>query len=220
MLNAIVIGATGATGKALVHTLLADASYSHVTALVRRPHFSAHPKLTETVVNFDAIGQYEPQVVPDVAFSCLGTTLKLAGSKTAQWKVDVDYPFAFAKRMRELGVRSFVLLSAVGAKAGAAFFYSRMKGALEDKIESLQFERFAILRPGSLIRPDSDRAAEKWGVSVMQWLNRVGLFRAYRPLHVATVAKAMAQTGTNAAHEKTILDISDIWALGKENPEN
>ncbi len=217
-MKAIVIGATGATGKELVDALLSDSAYTQVIALVRRPHFSEHPKLAEQIVDFDNLAHYDPEFVPDVAFSCIGTTLKAAGSKDAQWKIDVDYPLAFARRMKQLGTHRFVLLSATGAKADSTFFYSRMKGTLEDEIGALDFEGFVVLRPGSLVRPNSDRTGEKTAVTVLQWLNRLGLLRAYRPLPVETVAKAMAESVKRAPEKKKrVLGINDIAAFGKEN---
>ena len=217
-MKAIVIGATGATGKELVRALLSNPAYSHVIALVRRPHFSEHPKLVEQIVDFDDLAHYEPDVVPDVAFSCLGTTLKIAGSKDAQWKIDVDYSLAFARRMKQLGTQRFVLLSSMGANAASSFFYARMKGTLEEEIEALGFEHFVVLRPGSLIRPNSDRTGEKTAVRLLQWLNGMGLLRTYRPLPVRTVARAMAESANTNAQKKQVLDVNDIAHAAKENP--
>src|SRR5690606_21425348 len=186
--------------------------------LVRRPHFSEHPKLVEQIVDFDDLAHYEPDVVPDVAFSCLGTTLKIAGSKDAQWKIDVDYSLAFARRMKQLGTQRFVLLSSMGANAASSFFYARMKGTLEEEIEALGFEHFVVLRPGSLIRPNSDRTGEKTAVRLLQWLNGMGLLRTYRPLPVRTVARAMAESANTNAQKKQVLDVNDIAHAAKENP--
>ena len=43
-MKALVIGATGATGKDLVQILLQDPEYTQVTIFVRRSTGNAHPK--------------------------------------------------------------------------------------------------------------------------------------------------------------------------------
>lgn len=44
-MNAIVIGATGATGKDLVEQLLADKDVGQVTVFVRREMDCSHPRM-------------------------------------------------------------------------------------------------------------------------------------------------------------------------------
>ena len=89
-MKALIIGATGATGKDLVTQLLADDTYSEVHCFVRKPLALSHPKLHDHVVNFDTPEAWADLLHGDVAFSCLGTTLAVAGSKEAQWRVDYD----------------------------------------------------------------------------------------------------------------------------------
>ena len=48
-MKALIIGATGATGKDLVNVLLEDRDYTDVVLFVRRPSGMAHPKLTDPV---------------------------------------------------------------------------------------------------------------------------------------------------------------------------
>src|SRR5690606_25035212 len=116
-MKAIIIGGTGATGREVVKQLLADERFNAVTAFVRRPYFDQHPKLTEIIVDFENLANYENDIRGDIAFSCLGTTLKDAGGKATQWRVDHDYQLAFAKIAKTNGVERFVLLSAFGANA-------------------------------------------------------------------------------------------------------
>jgi hypothetical protein len=49
-----------------------------------------HKKLKVYIIDFDKPNQWKHLVKGDVLFSCLGTTLKAAGSKQAQWKIDYD----------------------------------------------------------------------------------------------------------------------------------
>src|SRR5690606_25267372 len=167
-MNAIVIGGTGATGKELVAQLLEDARFDTVTVLVRRPYFDANPKLIEIVVDFEKLDHYRDKIRGRVAFSTLGTTLKDAGSKAAQWRVDHDYQLAFARIAKENGVESFVLLSALGANADSSFFYNKMKGALEQHMQQLDFGQLLILHPGGIERPNSNRTGEKVMMNVLK----------------------------------------------------
>src|SRR5690606_12223779 len=100
-MKALVIGATGATGTDLVQTLLQDNDFETVEVFVRKPLPLSHPKLKTHIVDFDKPDDWKNLVQGDVAFSCMGTTLKAAGSKDAQRKVDYHYQYDFAKAARE-----------------------------------------------------------------------------------------------------------------------
>ena len=130
-MKALVIGATGATGKDLVNKLLEDKDFQEVHAFVRRPLNIKNEKLKAHVVDFEKPEEWKDLVKGDVAFSCLGTTLKDAGSKDAQRKVDFDYQYQFAKNAKENEVEDYILVSSYGANPNSKIFYSRMKGELE-----------------------------------------------------------------------------------------
>ena len=138
-MKALVIGATGATGKDLVNKLLEDKDFEEVHAFVRRPMNIENDKLKSHVVDFENPEEWQNLVKGDVAFSCLGTTLKDAGSKDAQRKVDYDYQYNFAKTAKENNVEDYVLVSAYGANPKSKIFYSRMKGELEQAVKDLHF---------------------------------------------------------------------------------
>ena len=86
-MHALLIGATGATGKDLLELLLKDNAIHQVDIFVRRHPDLQHNKLNIHVIEFDRPEQWKHLVKGDVLFSCLGTTLKAAGSKDAQWKI-------------------------------------------------------------------------------------------------------------------------------------
>jgi len=213
-MKAIIIGATGATGKYLVEQLLENGKYSNITVLVRRKYFSPHPRLKEVVVNFDELEKYTKEITGDIAISCLGTTLKAAGGKDKQWKIDFEYQYQFAKLASENKVPTFILLSSMGANPNSKIFYSRMKGALEKKIETLDFPNLVIFRPGPLIRPGTDRMGEKLSLPVIQFLNSMGILRIYKPMHVQELAKAMiTKSGINFLKRTEIVESKDIFHL-------
>ncbi len=190
-MKALIIGATGATGKDLVTLLLNDDTYTKVHCFVRKPMSITHPKLHAHVVNFETPETWAELLHGDIAFSCLGTTLAQAGSKEAQWRVDYDYQWQFAERCRKNGVPAFVLVSAAGAKAQSKLFYNRMKGALEEAVKKLNFPRLLIFQPSILIRSNSDRGGENFTMKAFKFLNKLGLFRRYRPMPTSVLAEKM-----------------------------
>jgi uncharacterized protein YbjT (DUF2867 family) len=193
IMKALIIGATGSTGKHLVQQLLTDSEYTAVVAFVRKPTGLKDAKLTEHVIDLSNLEQHKHLVVGDVAFSCLGTTLKAAGSKENQWKIDFDIPAAFARIAKANQVNAFVLVSSADAAATSKLFYSRMKGQLEELISALHFKQYVIFKPGLLLRDGSDRLAEKIGVRLVGWFNAIGLFSKFKPLPTQLLAEKLAK---------------------------
>ena len=109
-----------------------------------------HAKLQERIVNFDAVPEWKALLTGDVLFSSLGTTLKQAGSKEAQYKVDFTYQYNIAKAAADNGVSQYVLVSSAGASPQSRIFYSRMKGELEEAVKTFSFPHITILQPGIL----------------------------------------------------------------------
>ena len=197
-MKALIIGATGATGKDLVTQLLADDTYNEVHCFVRKPLALTHPKLHAHIVNFETPEAWADLVRGDVAFSCLGTTLAMAGSKDAQWRVDYDYQYAFAQQCKANGVPTFVLISAAGATAQSKLFYNRMKGQLEDAVKALDFSCLLIFQPSILIRSNSDRGIENFTVNAFKFLNKLGILKRYRPMPTEILAEKMLSTVYNS----------------------
>jgi uncharacterized protein YbjT (DUF2867 family) len=210
-MQALVIGATGATGRDLVNILIRSNAYTTVTIFVRRSTGLVHDKLKEVLTDFDKLEDIAQHIYGDILFSCLGTTLKAAGSKEKQWHIDYEIPLQFARRARENGVNKTVLLSAYGANGASEVFYSRMKGQLELGIEDLAFEQYIIFRPGLLERKDTDRMGERVMLPVFRFFNRMGLFRKYRPLPTAVLAEKMALVPTILPLGKHVIALDQIF---------
>lgn len=214
-MQAVIIGATGATGQELVQQLLDNPDYSQVTVFVRRAVSLQHPKLTVEVIDFDQPQTWLHKVRGDVLFSCLGTTLKAAGSKAAQWKIDYQYQYDVANIARQNGVPRCVLVSSGYADSRSRFFYTRMKGQLERDITQLGFPQLLIFRPPSLIRPNTDRVGERWAIRVLNGLNKIGLLQDMKPMPTAVLASALIQAVKQKPLGTFIFESEEIWELAK-----
>ncbi len=210
---ALVIGATGATGITLVEQLLTDDDFKEIKIFVRRKSGIQHSKLTEHIVDFEKMEDWKNLIQGDVAFSCLGTTLKSAGSQEAQKRIDFDFQYQYAKNARLNFVPTFVLVSAYGASSQSRIFYSRIKGELEDKIKQLEFPHCVLFKPGMLARPHSDRILEVWGLKILRLLNRLGLFKSQRPLPTATLAEAMIKSSKSKETGVRIYQLDKIFGI-------
>ena len=149
----------------------------------------------------------------DVLFSCLGTTLKAAGSKERQWHIDYDIPAAFAEIANRNGVSKIVLLSAYGASTSSNLFYSKMKGALEEKIAHLSFNQYIIFRPGLLLRKNTDRVGERISAAVLRFLNSLGLIRKFRPMPTLTLAQKMAKAPKVLSDGMQLVELNKIFEI-------
>lgn len=210
-MKALVIGATGATGKDLVEILLDDAGYTQVVIFVRRRSEVTHPKLLEILTDFSNLEQVSASINGDVWFSCLGTTLKAAGSKEKQWSIDYEIPAHFAGIAKRNGIPCAVLLSAYGASSKSRVFYSRLKGQLEEKIASLAFNSYIIFKPGLLLRKNSDRPTERLAAGILKFFNSLGIFKRFRPLPTATLAEKLAKAPGVFPNGKHIVALDGIF---------
>jgi len=191
-LNALVIGATGATGQEIVSQLLEDDSFNSVSIFVRKEPNITHSKLKTYVIDFSKLEEYKELIKGDVLFSCLGTTLRDAGSKEKQYLVDYTYQYEFAKIASDNGVPIYSLISSTGANENSPFFYPKIKGKLEEAVKKLPFKIIQIFQPPTLIRQKNlIRLGEKIGIKIFGFLNSFGILKSQKPLPVSNLAKVM-----------------------------
>ena len=213
-MKALIIGATGATGKDLVNVMLRDPGYTEVVAFVRRPGGLRHTKYTEIITDFDKLEEVSDSIGGDVWFSCMGTTLKAAGTKERQWHIDHDIPLDFAGIARRNGVPKAVLLSAYGASATGKVFYSRVKGALDDAIVKLGFESCVVFRPGFLLREKTDRPSEQLLAHGAQLAAQVAGRAPGLPRHALAVLVQVV--GERQQHALGVTDVRGMgWACAR-----
>lgn len=216
-MKALVIGATGATGKDLVDKLLNDKNFSEVDVFVRKPLNIDNPKLNTHIVDFEKPEEWKDLVKGDVAFSCLGTTLKTAGSKEAQRKVDFDYQYNFAKTAKENEVEDYILVSSYGANPNSKIFYSKMKGELEQEVKNLHFNKITIFQPGMLERKNTERTGEVLGGKIIKFANKFGILQHQKPLPTDVLAQAMVNSSKIKSNGYSKIKLGSIFSFAEKN---
>ena len=192
MKTALILGATGLVGKQLLLQLLDSENYNKVVVFVRRSTGIVHPKLQEWIVDFDSISSWREKVMGDVLFSTLGTTLKKAGSKEAQKRVDYTYQYEVARIAAENGVPEYVLVSTPGASENSWIFYTRIRGELDRDIKKLPFKRIIILKPSVLAgEREVKRRGEEIGIRLSNLLKHIPGLKKYQSIEGRIVASAM-----------------------------
>lgn len=188
---AIVAGATGLVGRALVRQLAHDPAWREVRALVRRvpPGEAGGPTLVQVPVDYERLDPPPSWAAADQVFCALGTTIRQAGSQAAFRRVDYDYPVALARAARASGARHFLLVSAVGADPRSRVFYNRVKGEVETAIAELGFRSVTIARPSLLL---GKRAEPRLGEQVGKVLGLLAPAR-WRPVPAERVARALVE---------------------------
>ena len=150
MTTAWLAGGSGLVGGVLLRQLLDDAQFDAVISVGRRRLPLEHPKLTQVVADLASPAALEPLAAPSVAFSCLGTTIKKAGTREAFRAVDHGAVLSFASAARRKGARAFVHVSSLGADVRSRAFYLAVKGEVERDIAALGFPSTCALRPSML----------------------------------------------------------------------
>ncbi len=196
MKTAIVIGATGLVGSLVTQKLLGDNRYEKVKVFVRRSLHLKHPKLEEHLINFDKIEIWKEYLTGDELYSTLGTTIKKAGSKDAQYNIDFTYQYELAKAASQNGVEKYLLVSSAGANYKSKNFYLRMKGKLDEKVQSISFKQIFIFRPSILAGERSElRLGEVLGIKIAGIATQIiPALKKYRPIEASQVAEAMIES--------------------------
>lgn len=148
-------------------------------------------------------------------FCCLGTTIKRAGSQPAFRLVDHTFVIGLARSGLRAGATQFLLVSAIGADPASRIFYSRVKGETEAAVRKLPYRSIQIFRPSLLL---GDRAEFRLGERIatlgapMLSVLLFGRLRRYRPIHAATVARAMVTIAREAPLGPNVFEYAGMRA--------
>lgn len=207
--TALLAGATGLVGRALLQLLLAEPVYGRVVVLARGPVREApiDSKLDWRRIDFERLPDPLP-AVDDVCIA-LGTTIKVAGSERAFRRVDFDYVVDIARAARAAGATRLAVVSALGADPASRVFYNRVKGDMQAAVAALGYPSVVIVQPSLLM---GDRAPLGQPVRRLETL-AAGLLRpvlglvprGVRPIEAGKVAAAMLRALSKAAPGVRIL---------------
>jgi uncharacterized protein YbjT (DUF2867 family) len=203
-----LLGATGLVGRHCLDLLSRDAAFQRVVVLARRRFAEATaPRVEAHIVDFDHLEDRRQLLGVDQVICALGTTIKAVGGSRERFRaVDYEMPLAAARIAREQGARHFLLVSAIGASVDSRFFYSRVKGELEDALRSVGFRSLTIIRPSLLL---GDRGEFRLGESVVKhfaWL----VPGPYRPVHASDVAAALVRAAKTDRPGMRIIESDEI----------
>ncbi len=218
MPTALLLGSTGLVGSCLLARLAADARWTRVVTLDRRPVGPASPTHAPHVVDFDHLEALDDSsFAVDAVFCALGTTIKQAGSQEAFRHVDFEIPVAVARRAHAAGASQMLLVSAMGADAGSGIFYNRVKGEVEEAVKDVGFRSVGIARPSLLTGERREaRFGEDAAEAVLGVLRPllVGPLKNLRPTAADDVAAALVAFAASRRPGVTVLDPEAIraWA--------
>jgi uncharacterized protein YbjT (DUF2867 family) len=207
--TALLVGATGLVGGECLERLLASPRYERVVVVTRR---SLESRLAHTGKAEQLIGEFSGLAAllgarhVDHVFCALGTTIRKAGSKSNFREVDFEYPYRLAEVTLRNGASHFSLVSATGASRTSPFFYSRVKGEVEQAIRGLGWASLCIVRPsviaGQRVEP---RPLERLAERALRFAPR-----QWRPVDAADIAGAMIATALRSPRGVTVIESPEI----------
>ena len=199
----ILVGATGMIGRAVMARAVGQDSL-RLHAIARREvplpagarmeMLLADPARWPEAIAASGAGS-DLATSADCIVIALGTTIAAVGGDKAAFRaVDHDLVLACARAAKQSGIRQAIVVSSVGANAGARNFYLSVKGETEDALAKLHFTRLDVLRPGLLRghREGPLRAGERIGMIASPLMDMAlhGKARRYRSIRATTVADA------------------------------
>ena len=218
--TALLAGATGLVGRALLVRLLAAERRQRVIVVARKPLPSTSardPRLPVRVGDMVTLAGESGAI--DDAYIALGTTIKVAGSEAAFRAVDFDLVVAIARRAREAGARRLAVISALGADRRSRVFYSRVKGEMEDAVTGLGYESVVLARPALLLGDRESlgqptRSGEVWAARLLGPLLPI-VPASVRPIAATVVAAATVDALDHAEPGTRVLSSADLQRLGR-----
>ena len=233
--TAIVLGASGSVGGALLHALLRDRSFGPVITLGRRSLPDAvalaheqgrtlHERLlsamtpdTLETATLEALRGIEGEAV---GFSVLGIGAGTANiSLEAHRAVDVALNAAFARGLRASGaVHHLAYMTAVGANPNARTTgsggagmprYNRVKGESEQAVRAAGPEVVSIFRPATIL---GSQHTPGWLATLLPLVSFLTPAR-YRSITVAQIAQAMVATARRQPAASGVYHYPEMMAM-------
>ena len=211
--TALLAGASGLVGGECLRALIAEPRYEHIVVLTRRDLGAAvaHAKVEQVVIDFAGLEQASRTLRAEHVYCALGTTIRKAGSREKFREVDQRYPCRLGEILRRNGAQHYSVVSAHGAHPSAPFFYSRVKGDMEEALRRMGWPSLAILRP-SLITGErgESRPLERLAGYALRFAPAT-----WRPVAARDIAAAMVSTALRSPAGITIIESRNIPAAAR-----
>lgn len=198
----------------MLSKLLSDAFITQVISVTRKALGQSHPKLKEIIVeDFATLSKYTDELKGDLYFCCLGTTIKIAGTKTNFRKVDYEAILEFGKIALTNNAQSLTVISALGANPHSKIFYNQVKGETEQALIALKINSLILIRPALLIGSRiTSRPTEKAAITIVNTM--VSFLPESIYTRIATPVEALAsrmiEEGKNPTSQLKIINAKDI----------
>jgi uncharacterized protein YbjT (DUF2867 family) len=194
--TALLFGATGLVGSHLLNLLISNNNYSKIKVFVRSSIELNHQKIEIIQTDFNNLKNHKEEIKGDDCFFCIGTTKKNSPDKNEYKRVELEVPKQVAQIAKSNLVNSFVFVSSGYADPKSSGDYLKFKGLVEEELKRLNFSKLGIMRPSFLLgNRQEKRVGEKIGIFVFKLLSPLflGPLKKMKPIHSATVAKAMVK---------------------------
>ncbi len=234
---AIVLGASGSVGTALIHELVRDGSFRPIVTLVRRTQPEqleiarvAGVELREVLVptmDVVAVERATSEVMASLPDDVVGLSVLGVGANTAKLTIDqhraidVQLNVAFARALRASGrVQHLAFMSAVGANPGAAVTgsgaagmprYARVKGEAEEAVLASGPPVVSIFRPSMIIGSQHT----PWLLEKLLPLFSFVTPAKFRSITAGQIARAMIATSRNPPPKSAIFHYTEMMAFNR-----
>ena len=215
MKTALLFGSSGLVGGHLLNQLINDNKYSKIKLFIRKDPEISDPKVEVIKTDFNNLENHKEDIKGDNCFFCIGTTKQNSPDKSEYRRVELEVPKQIAQIAKSNLVNSFVFVSSGYADPKSSGDYLKFKGEVEEELKKLNFPKLGIMRPSFLLGDRKEkRTSETIGIFVFNLISPLllGPLKKMKPIHSATVAKAMISSA-NKNLEKNVFESNEIAEL-------
>ena len=215
MKTALVFGSSGLVGGHLLNQLIENDDYNKIKIFVRSEPKINDPKVEIIKTDFNNLENHKEDIKGDDCFFCIGTTKQNSPDKSEYRRVELEVPKQIAQIAKSNSLSSFVFVSSGYADPKSSGDYLKFKGEVEEELKRLNFPKLGIMRPSFLMGDRKEkRVGEKIGIFVFKLLSPlfIGPLKKMKPIHSATVAKAMIKI-SKSENDQIVFESNEIVKL-------
>jgi uncharacterized protein YbjT (DUF2867 family) len=215
MKTALVFGSSGLVGGNLLNQLIENDNYNKIKIFVRSEPEINDPKVEIIKTDFNNLENHKEVIRGDDCFFCIGTTKQNSPDKSEYRRVELEVPKQIAQIAKSNSLSSFVFVSSGYADPKSSGDYLKFKGEVEEELKRLNFPKLGIMRPSFLMGDRKEkRVGEKIGIFVFKLLSPlfIGPLKKMKPIHSATVAKAMIKI-SKSENDQIVFESNEIVKL-------